>query len=463
MKQMKKITAWLLVMVMSLAVLSGCGKKETGEATAETPVVTTTTTTETKETADQTEEKEPIELSMIHYLIEETEGGAALALRDAMNKIKADHPEYVIEEEMLANESYFTKIQTLAAGNELPDIFPIKGSMLDMLVADGLIQPVTQALSEDATWKDNFLPGAFDVFTRNSDIYGIPLSAKATSLVFYNTKIFEEAGITEFPTTFEALKDAVAKIKASGYTPIALGNKGKWVAQSCILSTLADRYTGTDWFMNMNENKGAKFTDEAFVASLTGFQELADLGAFNEDMNSIDNQQQRTEFYNGKAAMFIEGAWAIGGVVGTAPEDIQAVTKIALLPTVDGGVGEANRVSGGASIAWVINGSLEGARLEAAQEILKALSSPKYASIMTEHNEFPAIRPGEYDESKISALTKQYLAIMENTSFTPVYDIYLDPSVVEVINSGLQELLIDLVTPEDLAAKIQKEYERMQQ
>lgn len=42
-----------------------------------------------------------------------------------------------------------------------------------------------------------------------------------TSGVYYNTAIFEKAGITAVPTTWAEMMDACEKIKAAGYAPFA--------------------------------------------------------------------------------------------------------------------------------------------------------------------------------------------------------------------------------------------------
>lgn len=436
----KKMVSLLLATALSMSLVVGCAKKE--------------------EPKPQNEESKKIELTFMHNLLEETEGGAAIAFRTAIDKVLKENPELTIEEEALASSSYHTKIKTAAAGNELPDIFVIRASMLDMLIENGLVSSFEQEMNADTAWKNGFLDGAFKSFTRGDKVYGIPLSAKTTSLVYYNEDIFKEAGIDEFPKTFNEFKEAVTKIKEKGYTPISLGNKDKWVAQSCIISTLGDRFTGTEWFESILSGSGAKFTDPEFVDSLAAMKDLADLNAFNPDSNSIDHMQHRTPFYNKKAAMFIEGAWAIGDVSKEAPEDVLKATKLAILPPAEGGKGLTDAFSGGASVAFVINGNLSGEKRDLAIKVLKELSSPEYGKIMTEYNKFSAVKPADYDESKLSDLTKQYMQISGKTVFTPVYDAYLAPSIIEVINGGLQELIIGLVTPEELAEKIQKEYER---
>ncbi|WZL81128.1 extracellular solute-binding protein [Vallitaleaceae bacterium 9-2] len=452
----KKLMALLLVGALLMSLLVGCGPKE--EAASNDGDAQETTGGTTEEGAEQ--EVEEIELTFMHNLLEETEGGAAIAFRDAIDKVLSENPGLTITEEALASSSYHTKIKTTAAGNELPDIFVIRASMLDMLIETELVGSIDEDLNADTDWKDGFLDGSFQAFSRGDKVYGIPLSAKSTSVVFYNEDIFNEVGIEQFPQNFEEFKQAVATLAENGYTPISLGNKDKWVAQSCIISTLGDRFTGTEWFDSILSEGGASFTDQEFVNALNAMKELADLNGFNEDSSSIDNMQQRTPYYNKEAAMFIEGAWAIGDVSKDAPEDVLKATKLALLPPVEGSKGRADAFSGGSSVAFVINSELSGEKRALAVEVLKALSSPEYGKTMTEYNKFAAVKPAAYDESKLTELTKQYMELAGKTTFTPVYDAYLPPAVIEVINSGLQELVIDLVTPEELADKIQKEYER---
>ena len=50
-------------------------------------------------------------------------------------------------------------------------------------------------------------------------------------------------------------------------------------------------------------------------------------------------------------------------------------------------------------------------------------------------------------------------AFAEGRPFIPVYDHQLSSGVIDVMQGGLQELLIGRVTPEELAQRIQTEYE----
>ncbi|MBM7573002.1 ABC transporter substrate-binding protein [Aquibacillus albus] len=399
---------------------------------------------------------EKITISFIHNTpkaeINQAEGKAFYA---QLEQFKKDHPNVVVKDEGYTSDDYRTKIKTLAAANELPDVYLLEGSFLPNFSENGLIEPLNDTIENKADWTENFMNDAFADMTYNGNIYGIPSDMKATSLIFYNEDIFKEAGVKEFPKTWADFKDAIIKIKDAGYTPIALGNKDKWVLQSCFLSTFGDRFTGSDWFYSARDGEGAKFTDPEFVNALEEVKTLTEMGAFNTDMNSINNSAQRTMFYNKKAAMFFEGAWAVSAVVNDAPEDVLASTHLALLPAVEGGNGNANAVSGGTSYGYTINPKLSDEKNELVLELIEALTGKGYAETLKENSGFPVYVTEEFDNSKLPKLTQEYFELTEKSNFTPVYDMKLSPTPVDAINTGLQEITIGVKTPEQVAEEIQ--------
>lgn len=445
----KRIVSLAIVTLLCMVSVVGCGSKEKPAKTSP----------ESKGEAVVAENKnEKVELSFTHFYVKERKEAGILAFWDAMERFEAKYPNVTVNHEVLGHDTYEMKIKTLAAGNELPDLYSVKGSMAQVFANSGSIASIDTYLENDKQWKDGFVDGAFDNFTVNGQVYGVPDSSSTTSLIYYNRQIFKEVGLDTFPATWEEFETAIQLLKDSGYTPISVGNKGKWLLESCLLSTLGDRYTGTDWFKNLGQ--GSKFTDPEFVSALAALQDLASIGAFNDDINSIDNMQQKIPYFNGEAAMFIEGAWAINAVLQDAPEDILNATGVAVVPSVDGGKGNPIAVSGGAGWAFAMSSELDGTKADMAAELLKMLSDAEYSKVIAQNNYFPASKPAEFDESQLAPLTAEALELLGKSAFTPIYDIALQPNVIEVMNSGLQELVIHAVTPEELAEAIQSEFEK---
>jgi raffinose/stachyose/melibiose transport system substrate-binding protein len=331
--------------------------------------------------------------------------------------------------------------------------------MAQTFVDNGKLYPLDELLQSDAAWESNFKEGVFSNFTIDSKVYGVPFQVTNTC-VFYNKDLFAQAGITEFPSTWAGLLEAVDKLKAIDVVPIALGNKEKWNAESVIFSTLANRFTGTDWYQSIREKSGAKFTDPDFVSALTALDGLAKAGAFNTDVNSIDGAQQRQMYMNGKAAMTIDGSWAIADFDANSPEDVKNATEIAALPSVDGGKGEATAITGGAGWAYAVNANIAPEKVEAVKALIIALTGPEYATAAVKAGTLTAAQPSEYQQETSKIIATKFDAFATGRSFIPVYDHQLNSSIIEVMNSGLQELLIGTVSPEELAQRIQTEYER---
>jgi len=403
-----------------------------------------------------------VKVSFIHFFKQDDPNADAnnKTFYQMFAKFRAANPGVDFDVEDMVHDTYETKMKTLAAGNEMPDLFLIKGSWIDNFISNGLVKPMNGMLDSNSAWRDNFNAGAFDEFKRNgSDIYGIPFQLFSTHLILYNSAAFAKAGIRSFPKTWKDFESAISALKAKGYTPISLGNKAKWVAESCILSTLGDRFTGSAWFYSVRDRKGAKFTDPDFVRALDAFQRLAKSGAFNSDLNSIDDNQQKTLYINGKSAMFMDGAWSIPVLISIAPPDVVKDTHLAILPSVPGGKGDPSSVSGGSGWGYAINAGVTPEKEKAIGKLIAALTGAEAARATIENNGQPAGRTASYDKSKVAPLSNEYFALVSRLKFTPIYDIQLNAPVIEVMNSGLQELLIGTVTPQQLAARIQAEYE----
>jgi raffinose/stachyose/melibiose transport system substrate-binding protein len=403
-----------------------------------------------------------VKISFIHFFKQDDPNADAnnKTFYQMFAKFRAANPGVEFDVEDMVHDTYETKMKTLAAGNEMPDLFLIKGSWIDNFISNGLVKPMNGMLDSNSAWRDNFNAGAFDEFKRNgSDIYGIPFQLFSSHLILYNSAAFAKAGIRSFPKTWKDFESAISALKAKGYTPISLGNKAKWVAESCILSTLGDRFTGSAWFYSVRDRKGAKFTDPDFVRALDAFQRLAKSGAFNSDLNSIDDNQQKTLYINGKSAMFMDGAWSIPVLISIAPPDVVKDTHLAILPSVPGGKGDPSSVSGGSGWGYAINAGVTPEKEKAIGKLIAALTGAEAARATIENNGQPAGRTASYDKSKVAPLSNEYFALVSKLKFTPIYDIQLNAPVIEVMNSGLQELLIGTVTPQQLAARIQAEYE----
>jgi raffinose/stachyose/melibiose transport system substrate-binding protein len=442
----KSIMLLSTILIGASIITAGCGSNQEKGSASTSPASSSSSS--------------KIKLTMTDSFSTTSTQAVDLVHRQLIEQFKKDNPNIDLSEDTLDNASLKTKIKTLAAGNDLPDVFMLLGSDAKMFLDNKLILPIDDILAQDTEWKNGFIPEAFNDFKFDGKLAGAPLQMTSTSIIYYNQAIFKKAGFDKFPATWDEFITAAQKIKAMGITPITLGNKDQWVAESCLLSALGDRFTGTEWFNNIRDKKGAKFTDKPFVDALTAMQQLSKIGAFNSDLNSLDNNQQRTAYYNGKAAMFIEGGWAVSSIVTDAPKDISANTHLAIFPAVSGGAGKADSTSGGSGWAIALNANLKGDKLKAAVDFAKLMTGGTAANMAAEKGDMSGSVAKNFDKSKSNPLFQEYMALLQKVTMTPVYDVQLPPSVIQTMNKGLQELLIpnSPVTPDKLAKDIQDSY-----
>lgn len=382
----------------------------------------------------------------------------AQAVRAQIDKFKAAHPEVELDAQAIPPDGYRQRLKTVAAANEMPDVFFTQsGTSIKEFYDGGLIQPITPLLDKYPDWKSNFMPGAFDRLSFNNEVYATPLSGSATSLLFYNKSLFDQHKV-KVPATWDELMTAVKTFKDNGITPISLGNKASWLAQSSILSALADRVTGTDWFLKAAAQEGAKFTDPEFVQALTYFKQLGDAGAFQQGFSSLDNTQMEQYFIQGKAAMMIDGAWALTNMAAAGTEEQLGQVEVTTLPAISGGKGEANAISGGAGGGLALSKKVTGKQLDAALELIYTVSGPEGMQAIVNSNSIVNYKV-DPDPSKVMPLFNKAFTLFKSAKLTPVYDAYLTSAGTEAINNGLQELLMG-GSPEEIAAKLQEAHAR---
>ena len=399
--------------------------------------------------------EEKTTLSFMHFHSVSDTAGTAKAFDLASQEFLAANPNIEITSTYVAHDDYETNLKVLVTGDELPDMFLCKGDMLASLANAGKIVPVTDLM--DDAWKAEYLDTAFGDALVSGTAYGFPFQMQPNAVVYYNKDILAECGVETFPATYAELLTAIEQIKAKGYTPIALGNKDQWVAESCLLNTFAYRYVDGTWFESLKNKTGAKFTDAAFVQALTDFQALTTAGAFNSDMNSINNNEMEAMYMNKKAAMFIEGAWALGNIIKDAPEDVKAATEFAAIPVVEGqATGVATGVAGGAGWSYVIKAGLTDAQQKAALDYFKAITTGNYGTYALEAGFVPACKTANVDQTKLDPLFAKYSALASTWTFLPIFDVQLSSPVASELYARTQELLINAVTPQDMADACQQ-------
>ncbi len=393
------------------------------------------------------------EITMIHYYSPVPDDASSAAFSATMGDYRAKNPNVTVSDEFIQHDNYEMKLKTMVATQSLPDVYLSKPDLFPVLKENGLITSIDAILKADSNFTSAYKSGAFSDFTQDGKIWGFPFQLQSNHVVYYNKELLAKAGYPEFPKTMDEFIDACASLKSMGVIPFAMGNKGKWLAPSCIFNTIVYRFTGTEWFDSIYHNKGAKFTDDVFVDAAKLFVEMKDAGAFNSDMNSIDNNQQRTLLYSGEAAMFVEGSWALGPVIdNTKGTALEGKIGLAVLPGVKGHEDLSHLVAGGAGWAVCINKNMSDEHKAVVADFVKNIFGRKFADTAAMNGGFPSMVP-QIDESQLNELQVAYNELP--LEFGPIFDVQLPATIVDVFYNDLQKLLMGTLSPEEYAANVE--------
>ncbi|WP_022792920.1 extracellular solute-binding protein [Marinococcus halotolerans] len=372
------------------------------------------------------------------------------AFMKIVNKFNDEHEDIQLDVNTTPNDDYRTRLNTRAAGGDLPDVFQVwPGAELRPLVEAGAVEPIDDI--EDH-WLDSGLleEGSFDEFTIEDNTYAVPVNSNPTHFIYYNKEMLSEAGHDSFPEDYEGFLQLIEDLKDEDVTPISLGNSGGWVLQSVYISTIADRFTGPD-FLEDVENGDRKFTDPEFIQGLEVIEELNNMEAFNTDLNTIDSMQMIDQFLQEESAMVMDGNWAATEIIENKQEDQEI--GLATIP-----LGERNSISNTMGSASAINSDISDEKKEAAKEFLKWLYNEE---LFEELQAVGRIVPTnvENPNDELDPLIKEMMELTQEAENAPVYDATLTPSLNDELENQLQALTLGEATPEEIGEALQKEVE----
>ena len=374
-----------------------------------------------------------------------------------LNKICEDYqknvnPNFTWEYEMVASDNLQQKIATLAASNDLPDLFAYEaGAPLSVLIDSGKVKNITEAVDEIGT-ADYLNSGAVELLkglSGTDDLYDLPLGLNVEGF-WYNKALFEQAGC-EVPTTWDEFIDVCDTLKNKEITPIAFGNSDKWYTMWYVGQFNANFVNKDVRTADYNPSSGA-FTDEGYVKAVQTFLDLNDAGYLGKNVNSKDYYQVREEFAAGKQAMILDATSQFSFYTGAMGEDGYGYFKI---PIPDGATGdEASTIVTGGSENYAI--SAETKHPDEAVKFLKFLTKKAQAEKQTKETGLPnAIIGGITEDNSDAVIAAAYKTSEDYNAIAEWLDQCVDGNVSNTYMASLQEAL-DGKLAEDVMADVQK-------
>jgi raffinose/stachyose/melibiose transport system substrate-binding protein len=377
----------------------------------------------------------------------------------AMNQKFADdymklHPNVTIEQTVLENEAFKSKLTTVMQAGTPPDLFHSwGGGVLAEYAAAGLLKDISKDVKGTA-WGNSMAPGVWEVYSAGGKNYGAPNDMGGITF-WYNKDLLAKVGYKSFPTDWDDFIALVKKLKAAGITPIALGGADKWPAMH-MWSYIALRLGGAQLFADTVSGKNkAGFNEATWVKAGTMIKQLADLKPFQDGFLGASYNDEAALVGNGVAAMELMGQWAPNVEKDNSSSKAGIGDKLAAaaFPSIKGGKGKVTEVIGGGNgYAVGKNASPE------AVDFLKFLTSKENNAYNAEISSIiPTVKGAEVGLKDPNA--KMVKAIVDKCTF---FQLYLDqafpPAVGGAVNDAVQTILAGSATPAQACAAIQTAY-----
>ncbi|MER7569568.1 extracellular solute-binding protein [Streptomyces sp. NPDC048523] len=360
-------------------------------------------------------------------------------------KFEAANPKVKIKIVQLENDAYKSKMTALTASGKLPDIFHTwGGGVLKQQVDAGLVEDLTDRTKP---WADGLLKVTKEPYILDDKVYGIPFDMGMIGF-WYNKKLFQQAGVSEPPTTWGGFLEAVSKLKAKNITPIALAGKEKWPGMY-YWAYLAMRTAGIDALQKASEDKD--FTGAGFVEAGRHLKELVALQPFQKGfLNAAYSTPtgQAAAVGNGKAAMELMGQWA-PSVEADSGKGLGNDLGFFPFPAVEGGKGAITEVFGGGG-----GHALRRGAPQAAVDFLKFFASEATELELVKKTSVLPVLPNAE-----KAMTDPNLKLVQaQLKAATGFQLYLDqayaPAVGQEVNDSVAALIAGSKSPEQVAQSI---------
>ncbi|MFG2137034.1 ABC transporter substrate-binding protein [Streptomyces sp. NPDC048650] len=267
------------------------------------------------------------------------------------------------------------------AGGGPPDVAMLQQvGVLNEFAQKGWLKPL--GVAAKAQLAKNYAKGWQDLGAHKGTPYGVYFKASNKSLVWYNTKAFDNAGVKE-PRTWPDFLKAAQTVSESGTEPVSVGG--------------ADGWTLTDWFENVYLSQAGprkydqlaqhriKWTDASVTQALTTLGRLFGrkdlLSGGNSGALQTDFPTSVTQTFSGgdtpKAAMVSSADFAAANITQTKAR-LGTDAKVFPFPAV----GAESPVVTGGDVAVALKDG------KAAQALLTFLASTDAARIWAQAGGF---------------------------------------------------------------------------
>lgn len=236
-------------------------------------------------------------------------------LTNTLADFQAKYPEVAFKFEPIPG-NYSEKLQLMLGTNTAPDLFFLKGMTAPSYMSFKILQPLNEFIDATPDFdKEDFYPFAMEAFQSNGVQYGLPKDFNAYVL-FYNKKLFREAGIDSLPTNWDNFKEIAAQLTLDKDGDGRTDQYG-FIVEPVVEMVMPYVYQNGGNFQNPDGSLG--IADPAFIEAVDYYYSF-----YKEGIATIPQDQgvawNGDAFGRGISAMAVSGGWLLPFLADNYPE-----------------------------------------------------------------------------------------------------------------------------------------------
>ncbi len=437
------VVVGLVVLALALAACGGKPEAAT-QAPAEQQEEAATAAPQQEEeptqAAETEEQPEQVTLTVWSWRTEDEK-----AYNEIFDVYEQKHPGVTIEFVPFVATDYNNILATGLTGDSGPDVVQLRAyGGLQPLVEAGQLVPLDGKVKTLENFSPDILKGAMGV--KDGHIYGVPFGIQVLA-AYYNKGIFDELGLSE-PETWDDFIHILDTLKDAGYIPLAVPAKDTWMLPIVHDTVGAPRYGGPEFEKKILAGE-TDFTDPNYVASI---QLVKDLQPYMpEHVVGVGYQDARTLFITGQAGIFLGGSFEVGFWRDQAPEMEIGLFRV---PPAPGSVHDGPLAPG-----WMDGSYGVSANSDAKEEAIKLvewMGTPEFAQLFTEKIKQLSPLPEAKPKDPLLQEFAEFYAETPASYLLLVNFRYGDPSGTTLLGTGIQKMLLDEMTAEEVAQYLQE-------
>lgn len=233
---------------------------------------------------------------------------------EVITAFNEEHPDVEVTVEIQPWANRNEQLTTALAAGAGPDVGYLNDDFIPQHGGDGNLQDLGDTLGDDAS---DFTENSLTAMSIDGTLYAIPILGSAHTQLF-NKKLFEEVGVTEYPTTWEGILELGPTFRDAGY--FVTGYAG------ALEQTLNGSYFPLLWQAGgevlTEDQTAAAFNDEAGVEALSFIKTLYDGGFINQEEAVMPTAPGEGALLEGKVAIMMNGdAVSVNSMIEKLGED----------------------------------------------------------------------------------------------------------------------------------------------